>query len=145
MNEDELRELLPARDVEFLIEKGWPDRIDVSRVGPEIHVRFKSYVLPSGRYNPSAADLLVRLIPPYPNENPDMFWTWPQVKLANGRIPDRAEVMQVPVPSGLEQAYQNANWQRWSRHFNDKSSWRPGIDGLRTYTASIRLELERAR
>src|SRR5262245_55035919 len=145
MSEDELREALPERDVDFLLEKGWPASITVTRVGAEIHVVFKDYTFPNGAYIPNSSDLLVRLIPPYPNENPDMFWTLTQVSLAKGGRPAQTEVMQVPAPSGHEQAYANVNWQRWSRHFNDKGLWRPGVDGLRTYMASIRLELERGR
>ena len=145
MTQDQLHDLLPERDVEFLLEKGWPERIDVSRVGPEIHVRLKGQGLPAGRYDAPETDVLVRLVPPYPNENPDMFWTLPQVKLANGSLPPATDVQQVPAPSGFEHVYQNVPWQRWSRHYNDRALWRPGIDGLRTYIASIRQEFERQR
>jgi hypothetical protein len=145
MTQNELHDLLPERDVEFLLDKGWPDRIDVSRVGPEIHVRVRQHPLPDGRYDQAATDVLVRLVPPYPNENPDMFWTLPQLKLTNGTLPSATEIMQVPAPSGFEQAYQGVSWQRWSRHYNDKGVWRPGIDGLRTYFASICQEFEKQR
>ena len=145
MTENELKDLLPEQDVDFLLDKGWPEKIAVSRVGPEIHVAFRPYVFPEGRYAPQAADLLVRLIPPYPNENPDMFWTLPVVLLPNGQRPVQTEVMQIPSPTGFEAAYSGTQWQRWSRHFGDTALWRPGVDGLRTYMTSIRLELERGR
>ena len=34
-------------------------------------------------------------------------------------------------------------WQRWSRHFSH-GQWRPGIDGLESYLALIRRDLERS-
>ena len=144
MTEDELRELVPEPDVEFLLEKGWPDGIVVTQVGAELHVVFRDYALPPGLYQQDTSDLLVCLIPPYPNQNPDMFWMRTDVKLANGQTPDRAAMMEVPVPPNTKSPY-ITHWQRWSRHFNDRTQWRPGVDGLRSYLASIRLDLQRAR
>jgi Prokaryotic E2 family E len=145
MTSEALEDMLPLCDVEYLREKGLLDRVVVSRVGQETHVVFKNYALPEEHYSPSVIDLLVKLIPPYPNGNPDMFWTLPHVRLKNGAMPVQSEVLQVPAPSGFEAAYSNVQWQRWSRHFNDSALWRPGIDGLRTYMASIRVELAKGR
>ncbi len=145
MTEEALEDLLPQSDVEYLREKELLDSVVVSRVGEETHVIFKHYALPDEHYSPSTTDLLVKLIPPYPNGNPDMFWTLPHVRLKNGAVPAQSEVKQVPAPSGFEKVYNNAEWQRWSRHFNDSGLWRPGIDGLRTYMASIRVELAKGR
>jgi hypothetical protein len=137
MTEDDLRDSLPERDVEFLLEKGWPDTIETIRVGSEIQVVFKNYQLPAA-YVPEQTNLLVRLVPPYPNENPDMFWTLPHVRLLSGAWPVNSAELQVVQND-------NVQWQRWSRHFGDKAQWRPGADGLRTYMASIRVEVDKAR
>jgi hypothetical protein len=66
----------------------------------------------------------------YPNAHPDMFWTFPDVKLANGSWPKSSE---------HHYAYDGRNWQRWSRHYQGK--WRAGIDGLRSYLAAVRTEI----
>jgi hypothetical protein len=145
MTEEELYDLLPAGDVEYLVEKELLSSIVVNRVGQEIHVVFSSYQMPDGNYTPSVTNLLVKLLPPYPNSNPDMFWTFPHIRLKNGALPDRANLMQVPAPSGFEMLYDNVEWQRWSRHYQQSNLWRPGIDGLQTYMASIRIELAKGR
>ena len=145
MTEEELHDLLPDCDVEYICEKELLDSVVVSRIRQETHVVFKNYSLPDEFYSPSTTDLLVKLISPYPNSNPDMFWTFPPVRLKNGDAPMQSQVMQIPAPSGLEMMYNNVQWQRWSRHFNESNLWRPGIDGLRTYMASIRIELAKGR
>jgi hypothetical protein len=57
-----------------------------------------------------------------------MFWTKPEVRLASGAYPTRADYHD---PSA-------DNWQRWSRHGN----WRPATDNLRSKMASVKRELE---
>ena len=84
-------------------------------------------------YAPQVVDLLVRLPAGYPNANPDMFWTTPGVRLVSG-----AE----PTGAGVLEAHGQRTWQRWSRHY-PQGSWRPGVDSLRTYLATVRRELRR--
>jgi hypothetical protein len=83
-------------------------------------------------YAPAKADLRIVLPPGYSNSNPDMFWTRPTVKLTTGALPLRADYFQ---------PFYDGDWQRWSRHFG--GVWRPGVDGIRNYLASIRRELAR--
>jgi hypothetical protein len=123
----ELKELLPELDREFLQKKGYSH--NVTQVAGELHVIIHDYEFPSA-YMPRIADLLVILPAGYPNANPDMYWTFPDVKLANG---------QWPLNSEHHQTYGSRSWQRWSRHF--QGQWRPGIDTLRTYMAAVRKEL----
>jgi hypothetical protein len=79
-------------------------------------------------YAPRLTDLLIRLPMGYPQANPDMFWTKPDVLLAQGGYPNRADYHD-PTADG---------WQRWSRH----GGWRAGVDNLRTKLAAVKHELE---
>jgi hypothetical protein len=85
------------------------------------------------RYVPNVTDLLVRLPPNFPMAKPDMFWTYPHVKLSKGSFPSRADVFNL--------AYEGRQWQQWSRHL-DAANWRPGRDSLRTFLGIIRSELQ---
>jgi len=120
--------LLPDVDIEFLDAKGY--RVTERAVANWIHVIVHEFALPAA-YVPTVCDLLVRLPPGYPNANPDMFWTRPEVRLANGNWPDRANV---------RETFEGEMWQRWSRHI-PPNAWRPGTDSLQTFIATIRREL----
>ena len=122
--------MLPEDDVEFLAEKVLAP--DIVKNGGDLLVTFRGFVLPAV-YEPSTVDLRIVLGASYPNANPDMFWTRPWVKLkANGNDPEA---------SSYSQPFADGQWQRWSRHFHQ--GWRPGVDGLRTYLATVRRELQR--
>jgi hypothetical protein len=120
-------ELLPEIDRDFLEEKGYA--FDVMRVGGEIHVVLRDFPFPAP-YTPQVADLLIILPAAYPNANPDMFWTFPDVKLASGAYPQTGDAHHI---------YGNRNWQRWSRHF--QGTWRAGVDSIRTYLAAVKTEI----
>ena len=120
---------LPEIDAEFLDEKGI--NCEIIQGEGEVRVIFRDFPFPA-QYVPRAVNLMIRLPAGYPNANPDMFWTSPDVKLANGRFPLNAEYHD-PTAGG---------WQRWSRHDN---SWRAGVDSLRTKLASVRREIEKGR
>jgi hypothetical protein len=79
-----------------------------------------------------AADLLVRLSPGYPDVPPDMWWFSPAVHLADGTALPATDVVEV---------YLGRQWQRWSRHFTN-GQWQSGVDGLASYLALIRQDLE---
>jgi hypothetical protein len=121
--------LLPRRDQDYLLSKGVDFAIAQAPDG--VHLTIAHFVFPAA-YKPIVAALRIVLPPGYDNANPDMFWTQPNVMLRNGQFPLTADYIQ-PFADGL--------WQRWSRHF--ATGWRPGIDGIRTYLASIRRELAR--
>ena len=121
---------LPEDDIQHLNAKGF--RYEVRQNGGEILVFIHDYPLPAC-YTPASCTLLVRLLPGYPNTNPDMFWTTPGVRLTTGSAPAAAEVIEV---------YEGAQWQRWSRH---AQQWRPGVDNLQSKLRSVRTELERGR
>jgi hypothetical protein len=121
--------LLPELDVEFLDEKGFD--CEVTQINGEVRVVLRDFLFPV-KYSPQQANLMLRLPAGYPNSNPDMFWTYPDVRLTSGDF---------PLSANYHDPGAN-NWQRWSRH---DSTWRPGTDDLRTKLASVRRELEAGR
>jgi hypothetical protein len=121
------QELLPEIDREFLEDKEYA--FDVEKVGGAIHLILRDFPFPAA-YAPRTADLLIILPAGYPNANPDMFWTFPDVKLISGAWPQASEV---------HQGYGDRSWQRWSRHF--QGTWRAGVDSLRTYLTAVRTEI----
>ncbi|MGJ5814464.1 E2/UBC family protein [Paludibaculum fermentans] len=125
------QQLLSDEDRAHLELKGY--EYDVSQTNGLVHVIIKNFNLPP-IYTPNVTDLLLRLPPNFPLAKPDMFWTFPHVRLANGAFPNRADQFDV--------SYQDRQWQRWSRHF-EGNSWRPGSDNLRSFLATIRGELEK--
>jgi hypothetical protein len=125
---DERKDLLPELDREFLEEKGYDYRVE-ERVGA-LHLIFPNYPLPAA-YTPRTSDLMIIVPAGYPNANPDMYWTYPDVKLATGGWPQAGD---------QHVMYGDRNWQRWSRHLN-QIPWRPGVDNLRTYLATVRKDI----
>jgi hypothetical protein len=121
--------LLPELDVEFLSEKGFD--FETVQVNGEVRVIIHDFPFPA-QYTPRKANLMLRLPAGYPNSNPDMFWTYPDVRLTSGNFPLSADYHDPGAN----------NWQRWSRH---DGTWRPGTDDLRTKLASVRRELEAGR
>lgn len=122
-------DLLPDADRAFLLEKGYD--FQVHRGSNELLVVIRDYELPA-TYSPRIVELMVVVPAGYPNAALDMFWTYPDVRLASGGWPIQAE---------HHQEYLGRNWQRWSRHF--KNPWRPGIDSIRTFIVSVRGEINR--
>jgi len=87
----------------FLVLAGWP-------LGPH--------------FNRPSAELLLKIPPTYPFAGLDMFWTDPDVRLADGRM---------PANTSVEQAL-GRSWLRFSWH---PSTWRQGVDNLLTYLAFV--------
>jgi hypothetical protein len=121
--------LIPQSDEEYLKEKGF--QYEIRQVGSEVHVILKNWQFPQV-YSPSIADLLIRILPGYPLSPLDMFWTLPDVKLANGTWPLNADV---------HESLGGQNWQRWSRHYE----WRAGVDNLRTFITAVTAEINLGR
>ena len=117
--------VLPQADLDFLNEKG--GRFEITPHPGEVRIYIRNFQLAES-YSPRLTDLLIRLPLGYPQSNPDMFWTKPDVRLVTGAYPNRADYHD---PSA-------DNWQRWSRH----SEWRPAKDNLRSKMASVKRELE---
>ena len=122
---------LPEIDAAYLGERGIAHEIVVE--SGMTCVVMRQWPLPGG-FDRDESDLLVRLSPGYPDVPPDMWWFSPPVRLANGRELRATSV----VETHLERS-----WQRWSRHFSG-GQWQSGIDGLESFFALIRQNLERS-
>lgn len=126
---EEIEDLIPEIDRDFLREKGY--EFTASRVGADVHVVINQFKVPEA-YDVEATNLLIILPAGYPNANLDMFRTLPDVRLKSGNWPLNADNREV---------HNGVSWQRWSRHFN--TTWRQGVDNLRTFIASVKRELEK--
>lgn len=122
---------LPETDTAYLADRAIDHEVIVD--GGMTCVILRAWPLPAG-FNRESADLLLRLSPGYPDVNPDMWWFEPAVALADGRA--------LPATEVTEQHF-GRSWQRWSRHLNG-GQWRSGVDGLESYLALIRQDLERS-
>lgn len=122
---------LPENDLAFLNDRCIAHEV-VSESGMTCIV-LTSWVLPHG-FDHGVADLLLRLSPGYPDVHPDMWWFDPPVHLADGT--------KLPATDVVEQ-HLGRRWQRWSRHFTN-GQWQSGVDGLESYVALIRRNLERS-
>jgi hypothetical protein len=118
--------LIPEEDIEFLDEKGF----DYELIQVEGAVHLILHHFPFQRYVPQEADMLIRLPAGYPQTAVDMFYTIPDLKLPSGVFPDRCD--QHP-------AFEGKSWQQWSRH----STWRVGIDSLRTFLSAVIKEIDK--
>lgn len=121
---------LPSSDLAFLADREL--RHEVVDDGGVTNIIFQGWELPPG-YDRPAADLLLRLMPGYPDVPPDMWWFDPGVRLADGRV--------VPATESVE-PHLGRQWQRWSRHFTP-GQWHSGIDGLESFLALVRGEVVR--
>jgi len=97
-----------------------------------LYVLIREYLLPSG-YNRQTTELLLKLPLSYPNGRPDMFWTPPDLLLADGRVPTSADSIE---------SFLGRQWRRFSWH---PQSWSPGRDSLKTYLEFVNLGLSKAR
>lgn len=122
--------VLPEADMAYLVDRGIAHELTVD--GGATNVVFPEWLLPVG-FDRSSSALLLRLQAGYPDIPPDMWWFDPGIRLADGRA--------IPATESIETHIGRA-WQRWSRHLHP-SQWQPGSDGLESYLALIRHELDR--
>lgn len=123
--------MLPAYDHKFLSERAGSH--SVAAEANMTCVVLPGFRLPDG-LKPAQSDLLVRISPGYPDVAPDMWWFDPPVARADGQP--------IPATQVMERCL-GRNWQRWSRHLA-AGQWRSGVDGLETFLAIIRRELDKA-
>ena len=123
---------LPEDDEKFLEELGLPWKLhpDGGSAGLLIVDQFQ---VDSGGLGPSPIQLLIRIPAQYPLAKLDMWYCSPEVRIVStGNYPPQAEVFET---------FLGVRWQRFSRHLND-GSWKPGVDGLRTFFRFILKELQ---
>jgi hypothetical protein len=108
-------------------------KFDEVEISGQNAVILRGVILPAGRFDAAAADILILLPAGYPDSPPDMFYAQPWLRLTARRA----------YPRAADQPYSFAgqNWQRWSRH-ND--AWRRGVDGIWTMVKRIEAALQEA-
>lgn len=125
------QQLLAPDDLAVLEAKQYS--FELAQVGALVHLLIHNFALPEV-YTSGTVDLLLRLPLSFPLAAPDMFWTFPEVRLKSTNA--------YPAASAHFEAFgTDRRWQRWSRHFTQ--AWRPGADNLQTFLASIRHELKK--
>lgn len=107
---------------------------EISEDGTIIYVQFIGYHLPPLIYNKLVTDLLVLTTPMYPRAGFDMFWTDPDLTLANGNIPSAA---------GEIETYLGRQWRRFSYHPYQNRPWDPSEDSLVSFLSYIAQRLAR--
>ena|SRR2546421_12693724 len=123
--------VLPLKCRRYLLERGI--RFDEVESSGQKAVILRGVIMPPGRFDSTAADILILLPAGYPDSPPDMFYALPWLRLAASRVHPRA--------ANQPYSFAGQNWQRWSRHNND---WRPGIDGIWTMVKRIEAALQEA-
>lgn len=123
--------VLPMKCRRYLMERGIAFE-EVEDGGQKAAI-LRGFALPPGRFNASAADILILLPAGYPDSPPDMFHALPWIKLVSTKC----------YPKAADQSvlFAGQSWQRWSRHNN---AWRPGVDGIWTMLKRIEAALEEA-
>jgi hypothetical protein len=123
--------LLPSDDTQYLTDR--VVRHSVSAEANMTCVVLHDFPLPAG-FDRTHSDLLLRIGAGYPDVAPDMWWLDPPVRRADGQA--------IPATDVIEH-YLGRSWQRWSRHLT-AGQWRSGVDGLESFLALVRRELERS-
>ena len=123
--------MLPSNDAAFLQERA-PNH-QVQSDGGALCVLIPGLAMPGG-LSVAASDLLLRLMPGYPDVAPDMWWFDPPVRRGDGAVIPATDVQEI---------YLGRQWQRWSRHLSP-GQWRSGVDSIESYLAIVRRELDAA-
>lgn len=123
--------VLPMKCRRYLTERGI--MFDEIEENGQKAVLLRSFSLPQGRFDTTAANILIFLPSGYPDTPPDMFYALPWLRLiSSNKYPKAADN---PI------TFNGQIWQRWSRHNN---AWRPGIDGIWTMLKRIETALQEA-
>lgn len=123
--------MLPDNDTKYLADRAVPHSL--AREANMTCIIFPNFQLPTG-LDPEQSDLLLRFSAGYPDVAPDMWWFDPPVKRADGQVIRATDVTEHHL---------GRSWQRWSRHFAN-GQWQSGVDGLESFLALVRKELERS-
>lgn len=121
---------LPECDEEFLDKLGL--KWETVRDGNGGRVVIHDYPVPRG-YNVDRVRLNLRIEPAYPDTQIDMVYFLPHLARSDGRV----------IRQLTSDAFDDASWQRWSRHRTQANPWRPGIDDVSTHLALVDSWLQR--
>ncbi len=122
----------PPKLIKEIEDLGQTLPIEVIEEPDSIDLVFRNFDVGEG-FNLPRCDLLVRMPRTYPDAGPDMFWTTPELTLANGQVPQAAEHMET---------YIGRRWRRFSWH---RRSWNPTVDNLVGYLEFVRHRLREKR
>lgn len=112
-------QMLP-QDESFLLDHGFQYETLVEQNNHWLII--DGWALPSG-FNVAEVRLAVSMAHGYPQQQLDMVWVFPSLRLASGR----------PIGGMASQSIGGHTFQRWSRHRTPANPWRPGIDDLETH------------
>ena len=90
------------------------------------------YSIPEG-YDYRSADLALRIPPSYPDDQIDMVYFFPALKLTGGRV----------IRALTSFPLDGKQYQQWSRHRTAQNPWRPGIDNICTHLLLVDTWLAR--
>lgn len=123
---------LPEDDEEFLAELGLPWVLHPDGDSAGI-LTIDGFAVAGGGFSPATTRLLIRIPAQYPLAKLDMWYCSPEIRLtSSGTYPPQADVFEILLAE---------RWQRFSRHLPE-GSWKPGLDGLRTFFRFIFKELQ---
>ncbi len=121
----------PRRD--FILLDGDEQYLELSKFEWEAAIEggirrvvIHNWQVPAG-YTSSSASVNVQLPPGYPDAQIDMAYFYPPLARADGRTINALAV----------DRFNGKEWQRWSRHRTEGSSWRMGIDCLQTHMTLV--------
>ena len=108
--------------------------IELVKEGSQSAAIVRKFNLPPQTFDAADVDVLILLPKGYPDTPPDMFYTWPWLKLFGTES----------LPHCADRAFTFAdrNWQRWSRHSQE---WRAGTDGIWTVLRRVDAALRSVR
>jgi hypothetical protein len=121
---------IPPRLESEIQELGQTLTIDVSEDADYVLIVMKDFPL-GDVFNMAVSDLLLKIPKTYPEAGPDMFWTHPDVKFKDERIPQAAEVIEDVM---------GRKWRRFSWH---RQSWNPTIDNMHSHIEFIKARLRK--
>lgn len=123
---------IPTRLARELDELRLAYELDVTSDSAFVDIVIRGFVLGEG-FKPAASDLLIKVPLSYPDAGPDMFWTEETVTLANGNIPQNAELIEQHI---------GKSWRRFSWHH---SPWSSVSDNMTGYVEFVRARLRQQK
>jgi hypothetical protein len=134
--------MLPTQLTEDLTELRKRFRVEVIEEAGVIDVVIFGFPT-SSQYSIHSTRVLIRVPRAYPDAGLDMFWTDPELRLADGTIPTNADQVETYSETNAIPEIAGKSWRRFSWHpqTGTPSRWNPAIDNLISYTEFINRRL----
>lgn len=81
----------------------------------------------------NAVDVLSIIPPNYNAAGCDMFWVYPAISRADGKV--------IPATGGDDRTFNGVTFVRWSRHWQP-DQWKPKVDAVETLLSRIEWALK---